>query len=128
MRYKNRVKLLREARGLTQRDLAARLKVTPATVAQWETGVNGLSLKNAVALAARVVPSLVRRPMIQTVVRLYNDLKRFDDEHSMDALLEIAEDDRVDAGERAEFDGIVQDLQEILKTSLELAMFLNEGV
>ena len=51
MRYKNRVKLLREARGLTQRDLAARLNVTPATVAQWETGVNGLSLKNAVALA-----------------------------------------------------------------------------
>ena len=79
-------------------------------------------------LAARVVPSLERRPMIQTVVRLYNDLKRFDNQHNMDALLEIAEDDRVDAGERAEFDGIVQDLQEILKTSLELAMFLNEGV
>lgn len=51
MRYKNRVKSLREARGLTQRDLAARLEVTPATVAQWETGANGLSLKNAVALA-----------------------------------------------------------------------------
>ena len=51
MHYKNKVKALREARGWSQRDLAARLNVMPATVAQWETGVNGLSLKNAVALA-----------------------------------------------------------------------------
>ncbi len=51
MHYKNKVKVLREARGWSQRDLAARLDVTPATVAQWETGVNGLSLKSAVALA-----------------------------------------------------------------------------
>lgn len=51
MENKNQVKHLRESRGLTQRDLAAQLKVSPATVALWETGVNSISLRNACALA-----------------------------------------------------------------------------
>lgn len=51
MHYKNRVKALRESRGWTQRDLAAQLDVTPASVAQWESGANSLSLKNVIALA-----------------------------------------------------------------------------
>ena len=51
MKYKNQVNPLREARGWTQRDLAARLGVSPASVALWETGKNNLSLDNALALA-----------------------------------------------------------------------------
>ena len=51
MKYKNQVKHLREARGWTQRDLAAKLGVSPASVALWETGKNNLSLDNALALA-----------------------------------------------------------------------------
>ena len=51
MENKNQVRKLREGRGWTQRDLAAQLNVSPATVALWETGVNSLSLRNAFALA-----------------------------------------------------------------------------
>ena len=51
MENKNQVRKLRESRGWTQRDLAAKLNVSPATVALWETGVNSLSLRNAFALA-----------------------------------------------------------------------------
>lgn len=51
MENKNQVRKLRESRGWTQRDLAARLNVSPSTVALWETGMNSLSLRNAFALA-----------------------------------------------------------------------------
>lgn len=51
MEYKSQVKRLRESRGMTQRQLADRLNVSPAAVALWETGANKPTMKNAVELA-----------------------------------------------------------------------------
>ena len=51
MKYRNRVKQLRESRGWSQRDLASKLGLNPASVALWETGANNLSLNSALALA-----------------------------------------------------------------------------
>ena len=51
MECKSQVKQLRESRGMTQRQLADRLNVSPAAVALWETGTNKPSMKNAVRLA-----------------------------------------------------------------------------
>ncbi|MCQ5025489.1 helix-turn-helix domain-containing protein [Oscillibacter valericigenes] len=46
-----RIKELREAAGLTQRELAKRLGVSGPAVAQWETGENRPSTANLARLA-----------------------------------------------------------------------------
>lgn len=46
------IRRLRESLGMSQRDLAARLGLSPAAVAQWETGKNKPSMDNLLALAA----------------------------------------------------------------------------
>lgn len=51
MKYQNRVRELRESRGWSQRDLAAKLGLSPGAVALWENGTNLISATNAFALA-----------------------------------------------------------------------------
>ncbi len=51
MVYENRIRMLREAKGLSQRTVADRIGVTPGSVAQWELGMKNLSLRNLIALA-----------------------------------------------------------------------------
>lgn len=45
------LKELREARGMTQRQLAKALGVSPGAVAKWELGYSDISMGNLVALA-----------------------------------------------------------------------------
>lgn len=51
MDYGPRIKALREELGMSQRDLAKRMAVTPAAVAQWEAGSKKISMDNLLALA-----------------------------------------------------------------------------
>ena len=51
MEYRPHIKELRERLGISQRDLAKGMAVTPAAVAQWETGSNKISMDNLLALA-----------------------------------------------------------------------------
>lgn len=46
-----RLKQLREAAGMTQRELGDRVGVSPQAVAQWETGVKRPSVANLTKLA-----------------------------------------------------------------------------
>ena len=72
---------------------------------------------------ARVVPELEQRSVLETAVRIYNRMARFQREHGVDRLMAIAEDGQIDQSERAEFDAIMADLREIVKGGLELEVF-----
>ena len=66
-----KIKLLREAQGLTQKDVADRLGVYPSAVTRWESGEKRPDLVNLVKLADMFDVSLdylmgrteVRKPM-----------------------------------------------------------------
>ena len=51
MSYRIRVKELREQLGMSQRELAKRMSVTPAAVALWESGTNRVTMDNLLVLA-----------------------------------------------------------------------------
>lgn len=50
-RFGARIKLLRQALGLKQVDLAAKLKITPQAVSIYETGEREPNLKNLIAIS-----------------------------------------------------------------------------
>lgn len=52
MAYNLRLRELREKQGLSQRQVAERLNVTPGAVARWELGDNKPTMDNLLALAA----------------------------------------------------------------------------
>lgn len=51
MKRGNAIRLQREKKGWTQRELASKLNVTPAAVAMWELGNQWPRIANAVAMA-----------------------------------------------------------------------------
>lgn len=51
MVHENRLREIREAKGLSQRKIADLIGVTPGSVSQWELGMKNLSLRNLIALA-----------------------------------------------------------------------------
>ena len=61
--------------------------------------------------------------MMELALRIYNRLRRFAKEGSVERLLDIAEDGQIDQTERAEFDAIMADVREIVKGGLELVVF-----
>lgn len=51
MEYSVRIRTLREERGMSQRELAKRLNLTPGCVAKWELGLSAPTVENLLALA-----------------------------------------------------------------------------
>ena len=51
MEKRLKLKEIRKARGMTQRQLAQSLNTAHGTIAKWELGYTGLSMENLVALA-----------------------------------------------------------------------------
>ena len=145
--YRNIYKSARKAAGLTQEAAAERLSISVESIRAYETGqrippndvVERMvicyntqylayeHLHETNALMSRVVPQLERRSLLEAVIRIYNNLRRFDREHNLDALMEIAEDGKIDESERKQFDEIMDDLRDILKSGLELEVFCEEG-
>lgn len=145
--YRNIYKSARKAAGLTQEAAAERLSISVESIRAYETGqrippndvVERMvicyntqylayeHLHETNALMSRVVPQLERRSLLEAVIRIYNNLRRFDREHNLDALMEIAEDGKIDESERKQFDEIMDDLRDILKSGLELDVFCEEG-
>lgn len=140
---RNIYKTSRRAAGLTQEAAAERLGICVESLRAYETGqrippndvVEHMVVQyNAIPLAyqhlqetnslmARVVPQLEQRSLIQMAVRIANRVRRFEDAHGLDRLMIIAEDDYIDDSERPEFNSIMADLREILKSGLELDIF-----
>lgn len=139
---RNCYKIARRAAGLTQEAAAERLGLSVESLWAYETGGRVppsqvvelmVILYNAQHLAYqhlhetnelynRIVPALEDRDLIRTAVVLRNRLARLEQRRSLDRLLEIAEDDRIDEDERPEFLAIVAELREIVRGALELQL------
>lgn len=137
----------RKSAGLTQEAAAERLDISVESIRAYETNqrippndvVEGMvvvyngtylayqHLHETNALAARFVPELRERSVIEAVVRIGNSLNKFSKAHNIDRLYEIAEDNRIDSTERAEFDAILDDVGELVKRLMELEVFSKEG-
>ena len=140
--YKN----ARRAAGFTQEAAAEQLGVSVESVRAYETGqrvppndvVEQMVIcYNAQRLAyqhlhetnilmARVVPELEPRSILEVAVRIYNRLNQFQNGHGLDRLMAIAEDGQIDQNERLEFDDIMEDLREIVKSGLELEVYCSD--
>ena len=144
---RNIYKIARRAAGLTQEAAAERLGLSVESIRAYETGGRVppsqvvelmVILYNAQHLAYqhlhetnelynRIVPALEDRDLIRTAVVLRNRLARMEQRRSLDRLLEIAEDDRIDEDERPEFLAIVAELREIVRSALELQLHCPSG-
>lgn len=138
----NIYKTAREFAGLTQERASAALYVSTRSLAGYETGERiptddvvvrmvdlysfpQLAVQHLRAnseLARRVVPDVRQRSMIETAVSIYNVMARFTRRHSVDRLLEIAEDGRIDEGERLDFDEIIEQLRKLSGCVMEFEM------
>ena len=135
----NIYKTAREYAGITQERAAAALNVATRTLAAYETGeriphddivvrmVDVYSYQQlAVAhmranseLARRIIPEVRQRSMIETAVSVYNLMRRFASQHSVDRLLEIAEDGRIDEDEMGDFTAITDELRKLSACVME---------
>ncbi len=143
----NIYKAARRAAGFTQERAAELLGISVRSLADYETGqripnnhVVGrmstvysnipLGVQHVLGtdtIIAQVVPQLEKRSLMEMALRIYNRLNRFSKDGGVDRLLSIAEDGRIDQTERPEFDSILADLQEIVQSGLELAVYCNDG-
>lgn len=141
--YRNIYKTARRAAGFTQEAAAESLGICTESIRAYETGqrvppndvveqmcicynaqhLAYQHLHETNTLMARVVPQLEERTLMEVAIRIHNRLAQFSAKGSVNRLLAIAEDGRIDADERVEFDAIVTDLREIVKSGLELEVF-----
>ena len=141
--YRNIYQNARKSAGLTQEAAAERLGISPESVRAYETGVrvppNDVveqmvicyntqhlayqHLHETNALAARIVPALEQRSLLEVAVRIYNRMSQFSKGHKVEQLLAMAEDGRIDENERAEFEEFVADLRELIQSGMELELF-----
>ena len=143
---RNIYKAARRAAGITQERAAELLCISVRSLADYETGqrippgdvIDRMStiydnvalgiqhIRATNALAARVVPQLEERSLMELALRIYNRLRRFARDDSVERLLTIAEDGEIDREERPEFDAILADLREIVRSGLELEVYCSE--
>lgn len=138
--YRNIYKIARRNAGITQEAAAEQLGISVESVRAYETGqrippnhvvsrmvicydaqrlaVQHVNLHDE--LASSIIPVIQPRTLMESVVRLCNRLNRFSSRHSVERLLEIAEDGRIDEQERAEFDAIVAELKALVQCGMEL--------
>lgn len=141
--YRNIYKTARRAAGMTQEAAAERLGISVESVRAYETGQrippNDIveqmvicynaqhlayqHLHETNVLISRIVPQLEQRTVLEVAVRIYNRMNNFQQLKSLDRLMAIAEDGRIDDSEREEFDTIVAELREIIQSGLELEVY-----
>lgn len=84
-------------------------------------------LLNKSRVAAELLPEVADMPLEQAVLRLVRRIGRFEARHRGDALMEIAEDGRVDALEAMDFDTIMGELAEIVQAAMTLKFTQGRG-
>ena len=146
--YRNIYKTARQSAGLTQEAAAERLDISVESIRAYETAqrippnhvVEAMievynaqhlayqHLKETNALAGRIIPTVEERSLVEIALRVHNRLTHFANSHSVDRLMEIAEDGVIDETERADFETIVKDLKELVQCGFELSMYHEKGV
>ena len=137
---RNCYKIARRAAGLTQEAAAERLGLSVERIRAYETGqrippneavermvilynaqhLAYQHLRETNALYSSVVPDVQPRTVLEASAKLTNRIFIFAESHADRRLLRITEDNVIDPGERAEFNAIMEDLQEIVEAALEL--------
>ena len=138
--YRNIYKSARKAKGYTQESAAERLGISVESLRAYETGqrvpptevvelmvicydaqyLGYQHLRETNSMYARVVPEVPQAGVLEASARLTNRIYAFADSHADRRLMRIAEDNVIDGNERAEFDDILEDLQEIVSAALAL--------
>ena len=144
--YRNIYKTARLAAGFTQESSAERLGISVESLRAYETdqrtppsevveqmvicyNAQHLAyqhLRESNCLARRIVPSLEARSIMEVSLRIHNRFKAFEKKCSIERLMSIAEDNAISPEEREEFDAIVMDLRDIVRTGMELEVY-NSG-
>lgn len=145
--YRNIYKTARRCADLTQEAAAERLGISVESIRAYETGLRippnevveqmvicynaqylaYQHLHETNALAARIVPALEPRSLLEVAVRFYNRMTRFAKGRQMEQLLIMAEDNQIDEEEQAEFDAIMAEMWEMARGYMELDMFRSSG-
>lgn len=138
--YRNSYKTCRKSAGLTQESAAERLGISVESLRAYENGQRippnhvvqlmallynavylGLQhLQETDALYRSVVPEIQPKSVLEASAKLTNRIFDFAASHADRRLMRIVEDNVIDTAEQAEFDAILEDLEEIVEAALEL--------
>lgn len=136
----------RKAAGLTQERAAELLGVAVRTLAAWERGENTPPNARVLAMvdiyaaptlaiehlrysniiAYDVLPAVRRAPLAQAVCGLISSMRKLEELHAGDRLLEIAADGEVDEIEQADFEQILIELEPVVAAAMSLR-YATEG-
>ena len=131
--YRNIYKICRKSAGFTQEAAAERLGISVESLRAYETGqrvppdevvetmsdlYNALHLIVRNAMYSRVVPEVPQCSVLEASAKLTNRIYAFADSHADRRLMQMAEDNVIDAAERPEFDAIMEDLQGIVEAAM----------
>ena len=130
----------RNAAGMTQERAAELLGVAPRTLQAWERGESTPPnarvlamcdiycsptlaiehLRYSSIIAYDVLPAVKAVPVAQAVCQLLSAIRKLEEIHAGDRLLEIAADGKVDEIEKADFDQLLIELDPIMAAVLSL--------
>ena len=130
----------RNAAGMTQERAAELLGVAPRTLQAWERGESTPPnarvlamcdiycsptlaiehLRYSSIIAYDVLPPVQAVPVAQAVCQLLSAIRKLEEIHAGDRLLEIAADGKVDEIEKADFDQLLIELDPIMAAVLSL--------
>lgn len=138
----NALKRARQCAGLTQEKAAEMSGYSVDTIQAWEAGTRRPPVETredmaayygAPWLAGMYLRELSRGsiaetmpafepgiPLPQAVMGLLDKVMRFTDRHSDRRLIALAADGKIDDTERSEYDSIMEDLQEICQSAMEV--------
>ena len=141
--YQNIYKTARRDSGFTQEAAAEMIAVSVESIRAYENGyrvppnkiVERMThyyhapqlvyqhLQGTNSLITQIVPRLQERNVLEMAVRMYLRLSQFQQSHSVDRLMAMAEDGQIDDQERPEFEAIMDDLCQIIQSGLELDVY-----
>ncbi len=130
----------RNAAGMTQERAAELLGVAPRTLQAWERGESTPPnarvlamcdiycsptlaiehLRYSSIIAYDVLPAVKAVPVSQAVCQLLSSIRKLEEIHAGDRLLDIAADGRVDEIERADYDQLLIELEPVMAAVLSL--------
>ena len=138
--YESMYARYRRAAGMTQEYAAELLGVAPRTLQAWERGESTPPNARVLAMcdiycsptlaiehlrynsiiAYDVLPPVRAVPVAQGVCQLIGALRKLEEIHAEDRLLDIAADGKVDEIERADFDQLLIELDPVMSAVLSL--------
>lgn len=143
----NIYKTAREAKGLTQEAAAEKMGISVTSIRAYETGQRippvevvdlmvtaydsqllGIQhLRASADMARSVLPEVREVPVSEAVLQLLNRIYTFADSHRDRQLMAIAEDGRIDDGERVLFEQIVnEDLASIIEAAMAVRYAISQ--